>query len=65
MDKSARGRLLFIAAGVICLVSAAVIVWRRALEGLTAGDLLTPLAFALMGVFWLLYGLKATGAKDA
>jgi len=65
MAKGNKGRWLFIAAGVICLGSAAIMAWRRISDGLTAGDLLAPVAFALMGVFWLLYGLKATGTRDS
>lgn len=65
MTKSAKGRLLFITTGVICLGSAAIIFWRRITDGLTMRGLLVPVAFALIGVFWLLFGLKINGAKDA
>ena len=65
MTKSQMGRLLFLTTGVICLVSAAIMVWRRTVDGLTMRGLLVPVTFALLGVFWLLYGLKATGKKDA
>jgi len=64
MTKSAKGRLLFITTGVICLVSAAIMVWSRIVDGLTMRGLLVPGTFALLGLFWLLYGFKATGKKD-
>ena len=64
MTKSGKGRLLFITTGVICLGSAAIMVWRRITDGLTMRGLLVPLAFVLIGVFWLILGLRTNGAKD-
>ena len=65
MANNAKGRWLFITTGVICLVSAAVMLWRRTADGLTIDGLLLPVTFALLGMFWLLWGLRTTGPKGA
>jgi len=65
MAKSTKGRLLFITAGVACLASAAIVMWRRLENGSADGGVLMPMAFAFLGIFWLLYAFKATDKKDA
>jgi len=64
MAKNTKGRLLFVTAGVICLVSAVIVFWRRIEDGLTTDSLLLPITFALLGMFWLLWGLRTAGPKN-
>jgi drug/metabolite transporter (DMT)-like permease len=59
MANGGKGRWIFIVAGVILLVSAAILWWRVIRDGSSTEGALTPVFFTLLGVFWLLYAWKA------
>ena len=61
MLKSGKGRWIFIISGVILLIAAVIQWWDLLDEG---GGIFSPIVFTLMGVFWLLYGIKAKAKGD-
>ena len=65
MAGRGKGHYLFIGVGVICLIASAIIFWDVVRDGFTVKGMLSPGAFALIGLFWLLWGLKAGGTQKS
>lgn len=63
MASPGIGRSFILVAGAICLVAAGLLWWTLIRDGVTLRGTLRPGMFTLIGLFWVLYGLRSGRAR--